>query len=172
MPAPIALGVAALGLQAVGMGVSYLGGKEAESNAKDKVKHDAELVRQQAEVQTQTILEARTEAEKKAVQNMSLMARNAAIERGRILAGAGEAGVAGGSVSSQLLASYQREAEVRGEEIYNLKAYKRQTVRDIAAVEAGLQVNMPKYEGSSQSGFATILAGAADMLSSYYYMKK
>ena len=172
MPGPLVMPIAALALQAGSMASSYFGGKEAKSNAKDAAKHDAELVRAQAEVQTQTILEARTEAEKQAVQNISGMARQAAIERGRILAGAGEAGGAGGSVSSQLLASYQREAEARGSEIYNLKAYKRQAVRDIAAVEAGLQVNIPKYEGgSSASGFATILAGAASMLQTYHAMK-
>lgn len=166
------LAIAALGLQAAGMGISYLGGKEAESNAKDKVKHDAELVRYQAQVQTSAILDARTEAEQQAVQNLSVMARQSMLERGRILAGAGEAGVAGGSVSSQLLASYQHEAEARGTEIYNLKAYQRQTVRDISAVEAGLQVSLPKYEGSTAGSFATILAGAANALQTYHYMKK
>lgn len=168
----MSIALASLALQAGSMGLSYLGGQEAEKNAKDRAQHDAALVRQQAEVQTQAILDAKSEAEKKAVQNISVMARQAAIERGRILAGAGEAGVAGGSVSSQLLASYQREAEVRGEEVYNLKAYKRQTTREIAAVEAGLQVNLPKYEGSSAGGFATILAGAASMLQTYHSMTK
>lgn len=168
----MSLELAALGLQAAGLGVSYFGAQEAEKDAKARAAHDTELIRHQAEVQTNTILEARTEAEKKAVQNMSVMARQAAIQRGRILAGAGEAGVAGGSVSGQLLQSYQHEAQARGEEIYNLKAYKRQTVRDIAAVEAGLQVNLPRYEGSAPGGFATILAGAASMLQTYQSMTK
>lgn len=171
MPVPL-IAAGALALQAGSLGISYFGGKEAEKNAKDTAKHDAELVRHQAEVQVNSILDAKTEAEQKAVQNMSVMARQAAIERGRILAGAGEAGVAGGSISSQLLASYQHEAQARGEEVYNLKAYKRQANRDIAAVEAGLQINIPKYEGSTPGGFATILAGAADLLKTYQSIKK
>lgn len=166
------IGWTALGAQAISMGVDYFAGQDAKKKAKQQAKADAELARHAAEVQINTILDQKTEAEKKAVQNMSLMARESAMQRGRILAGAGEAGIAGGSVSSSLLASYQSEAEARGNELYNLDAYRRQSARQIEAAKAGLAANMPRYEGSTPSGFATVLSGATQLLSSYYNITK
>jgi hypothetical protein len=161
---------AALGLQAASTGLSLYGSSQAKKKAKDQVRQDAALTRAATETQIETITASKTEAENKSVQAMSKMARQAMIERGRILAGAGEAGVAGGSVAGALLQTFQYEAENRGEELYNLAAYKRQANREITSAEAGLQVNLPQYRDTGPSPFATILAGATNALTSYHSM--
>lgn len=164
--------LAALGLQAASTGLSIYGASDAKKKAKDQAKQDAALTRAQVETQIETITASKTEAEAQAVQQMSNMARQSAIQRGRILAGAGEAGVAGGSVSSALLETYQHEAEARGSELYNLAAYKRQANRQITAAETGLQINLPRYQDTGPSAGAIALAGAANMMSTYYNMTK
>jgi len=163
---------AGLALTALTTGYSiYQGNKEAKK-AKDNAKQAQELARYGAEVQVSQILDAQTEAEKKAVQSMSVMARQAAIERGRIIASAGEAGVAGGSVSQQLLTSYQHEAEARGNEIYNFQAYKRQAGRQIEAVRSGLALNLPKYESSGPNTTSILLGGLSALASQAYDIYK
>ena len=161
---PIPLAAVALGISAGSSIIGYAGAKEADQNAKDKAKHDSELMRAATEVQVDSILAAKTEAEKATVEKMSDMARAAIIERGRIIAAAGEAGVAGGSVSRQLLQSFQYEATSRGRELYNLSAQKRQYNRDIAAAEAGLQVNLPQAQKLAPTAGAAILGGALEAL--------
>lgn len=169
MPFPFA--AVALGLTVAQTGLSIAGGKEAESNAKDKVKHDAELVRAQTEAQVDSILAQKDEAQNQAVEKMSDIARSAAIQRARIITAAGEAGVAGASPSKQLLGSFYSEAKARGAELYNLGAYKRQANRDIRSAEAGLQVNLPRYQSTGPSIGSQLLAGALQGLTVYNSMK-
>ena len=162
--APLLAAAAVTSIASTALGIA--GSKSATKKAEDAAQHDKQLAKRASEIQVEGILASKTEAEAQAAQKMSDLARASAIERGRILAGAGEAGVAGGSVSTQLLASYAREADSRGRELYNLSAYKRQANREVAAAQAGLQVNLGQYkvtEGPSTASLA--LSGITQLLS-------
>ena len=162
MPFPFA--AAALGLSVAQTGAGFFGAKKADKKAEERAEHDAELIKQQAEFQIDAILEGKEEAEKATIEKMSDLTRRAMIERGRILASAGEAGRAGASVSGQMLMTFQDEATAKGRELYNLSAKKRQLSRDVGAVQAGLQVNLPRAEKLAPSLGTSIFAGATQAL--------
>lgn len=159
--------LAMLGLSAASTGLGILGGNEAAKNAKDSAKHDAELIRAATEAQVDSILAAKDEAQASAVNQMSEIARAAAVQRARIITAAGEAGIAGASPAKQLLGAFYQEAQAKGHEMYNLGAYKEQANRDIRAAEAGLQVNLPKYQNTQPSIGSQLFAGALEALSIY-----
>lgn len=163
---------AALALSAASTSYGIFGSGKAEKKAKDNAKQDQALQAAAAELQVESIIASKDEAQASAAQKMSDMARQAAIERGRILAGAGEAGIAGASVSSELLVSYFHEADARGRELYNLSAYKRQANRDITAANLGATLNKSTYQNTGPSAEAQILSGAVDALSIYSAMRK
>ena len=156
--------VAAAALSVAGSALGQAGANKADKDAKDKAKHDEQLVRAATEAQVDSILANKEEAQNATVQRMSDIAREAAVQRGRIIAAAG---VAGASPSKQLLESFYQEADARGREIYNLTAYKEQANRNIRAVEAGLQVNLPQAQQLAPSNGTAILAGALDALRIY-----
>jgi hypothetical protein len=162
MPVP-ALALA-LGAQALSSGIGFVGAKKADKKAKEQAQHDAELHKGAVEAQVEGLIAGKEEQEKATALKMSRISRQAAIERARIITAAGEAGVAGASVSRQLLETFQHEAEGRGVELYNLKATKDQYNRDINAVQAGLQINLPRAEKLAPSPLSAVASSAMSML--------
>lgn len=162
---PIPFAAASLAISAGSSALGYVGAKRADKKAKDQAKHDAELAKAATEATIESIVDAKSESEKAAATKMSDISRQAAMARGRILAAAGEAGVAGASISDQLLTNYAGEAEGRGRTLYNLRSTKKQYNRDIRAAEMGLAVNMPRAEKLAPSAGAASLNAAAQMLS-------
>jgi len=162
MPVP-ALAIA-LGAQALSSGLGFASAKKADKKAKKLAAHDAELHTAAVETQVEGLIAGKVEQENATALKMSRISRQAAIERARIITAAGEAGVAGASVSRQLLETFQHEAEGRGVELYNLKATKDQYNRDINAVQAGLQINMPRAEKLAPSPLSAVASSAMSML--------
>ena len=161
---PVPLLAVALGAQALQSGIGFAGAKKADKKAKEQAAHDAELHTAAVEAQVEGLIAGKVEQENATALKMSRISRQAAIERARIITAAGEAGVAGASVSRQLLETFQHEAEGRGVELYNLKATKNQYNRDINAVQAGLQINMPRAEKLAPSAASAITSSAMSML--------
>jgi len=168
MPLPVALAAGSLAISGISAGLGFVGAKKADKKAKEQAQHDAELRRSATEAQIESIVAAKTEEEKAAATAMSDTSRSAAMARGRILAAAGEAGVAGGSISDQLLVNFAGESESRGRQLYNLKATKRQLNRNIRAAELGLAVNTPTVTKLAPSAGAAAFSAAAQMLSIGY----
>jgi len=163
MPLPYAAG--ALAISAGSSALGFIGARKADKKAKKQAQHDAELQRMATEATIESIVASKAESEAATAVKMSDVSRQAAMARGRILAAAGEAGVAGASISDQLLANYAGESESRGREMYNLRSTKKQLNRDIRSAELGLQVNAPKVQKLAPSGGAAALSAAANMLS-------
>lgn len=166
MPLPVAAYAgASLAISAASSAASWLGARSADKKAKEQAQHDAELQRAATEATIESIVASKEESEKATAVAMSDTSRQAAIARGRILAAAGESGVAGASISDQLLTNYAGEAESRGRQLYNLRSTKAQLSRNITQAKLGAAVAQPKVQKLAPSGGAAALSAAAQMLS-------
>lgn len=149
--------------------MSYSGGKKAEKAAKEQAAYQNAVMKEQAALQAESIAASKEEARHKSGVNLHDTTVAFMKERARAVAGAGEAGVTGGSIQRTLADKLLQESDVRGREMFDLNSYLKQADRDIRGVNLGLASNVNKYKGvsSGQLALNTGLSFAADALSIY-----
>lgn len=164
MPLNFAAAMAVAGL-AVSAGSAYSAHQGAAKDAEEAeqfAERDAGFALAGQHAQIDSIEAARTEQTDKTTESMSAVTQQAMIERGRIMAGAGESGVAGPSVAEAMMTTFLAEQKARGAETSNLRLSNRQANRDIRAIQAGAQAT-PRFNGPSTT--ASVLKFAGDALS-------
>lgn len=157
---------AALGLSAASAYMGYSGSKDTEKARTDAAEHEAALAKQQHKLQTEGIAAAREEAAHRAATDLHDTTVAFLQQRASVLAGAGEAGVAGGSVTRTLTDKTRQEQDIRGRELYALEVFSEQTARDQRATDLGLSGQVTGYNGVSDASLAISsgLGFAADAL--------
>lgn len=163
----LAFAAGSLALGAYGASQSGKAGEAAAKAQQEAFAAEQELKKQAVQAQTESLLAAKDQAYHKAVSTMSEQTRQAMMQRGRMRAAAGEAGIAGGPVTSIIMTSYFEEAKARGEEIYNLDKYNEQVHRDIRGVQTGLMLGKGPSDYDSTGDWLGFASQALSIGSSY-----
>jgi len=168
----------AAGIAIAGIGASLWGSSKASKANKKAAKAQQEAFDLQAamkrgavKAQTDSLVASKTEAQDKAVAEMSEMTRQAMIARGRLAASAGEAGVAGGSIATLFMNSFYEEARARGQQLYNFDKFNLQVNRDIRGVQSGLQIGA-RPAGYNSTGDAIQFVSSALSIAGNYYANR
>lgn len=142
----------------------FMGSSKAEKAARDAAEYQSAIGKKQAKLQQESIAVSKEEARHKA--SMDLRDTTVAFmqERAAAIAGAGEAGVAGGSVVRTIADKFQQESDIRGRHLYQLNSFVAQADREIRGVQLGLAGQVNTYKGISDSSLA--LSSGLDFASS------
>ena len=163
---------AAIGAASAFMGFSA--SNKAEKEARDAAEYQAAIAKQQYELQKESIAAARREAEHKTTMDLHDSTVMFMRQRASVVAGAGEAGVAGGSVTRTVVASVHAEQDVRGRQMYALEQFKDQSARELSGAQLGMAGQVTQYKGTDSStlAFTAGLEFASTALSVYGDYKK
>jgi len=154
--------------------MSYSASNKAEKEARDAAEYQAAIAKQQYKLQKESIAASKREAEHKATMDLHDSTVNFMRQRASVVAGAGEAGVAGGSVTRTVVASARSEQDVRGRQMYALEQFKEQSDRELRGAQLGMAGQVTQYKGVDSSTLA-LQAGlefASTALSIYGDYKK
>lgn len=162
---------AAAGL-AVSAGSAYMGykgGKKAEKAQQDAAEYSAALNKQKFALQKEQIAAAVDEAQHKASTDLHDTSIAFMKQRSAIIAGAGEAGIAGGSVTRTLVDRIRSEQDIRGRQLTALESFMNKSDRDMVAASYGLAASATPYKGVSGAtlALASGLNFASNALSIY-----
>lgn len=145
---------AALGVSAASALMGYSGSKDAEKAAKEAAEREAAFQKEQARMQRENITVAQEEARHKAKNDIHDTTVAFMRQRASIVAGAGEAGVAGGSVIRSVVDRTRSQQDVSGRALYALEVFNAQAERDKRSADLGLAVAGRDYEGTSSTSLA------------------
>lgn len=146
--------LAGLGLSAFSTGMSFLGSSSKKKAQKRQAKQEAYYQKLQMEQQTANIQASVEEAEHKAATQIHETTVMMMAQRASVMAGAGEAGVAGASITRTLIDRMHQERTVRGSAYYALDVFKGQAARDLSGADLGLQAATRTFEGVDTSTLA------------------
>lgn len=163
----LAFAAASLATSAYGASQSAKAGEASAEAQQEAYAAEQELKKQAVAAQTESLLAAKSQAYDKAVSTMTDTSRQAMMQRGRMMAAAGEGGAAGSSVTSIIQSSFFEEAKARGEEIYNLDKYNEQVHRDIRGVQTGLMLGKGPSDYDSSGDYMQFASSALSIGSSY-----
>lgn len=157
---------AGLALSAGSAALGFMGSKKSEKAAKKAAEREAMINIMQAELQKDNIAESREEARKKSVNERHETTVAFLQQRASVVAGAGEAGVTGGSITRTLTDRTRQQQNIQGSSLAALDSFNKKADRDIKAANLGLAAASQPYKGTSTSSLA-IASGlnfAADAL--------
>jgi len=146
---------AALAVSAAGAAMSYSGGKKAEKAQQDAAEYQAALAKDQYRLQKESIAAAQEEAKSAAANDLHDTTVAFMKQRASVIAGAGEAGVAGGSVTRTIVDSAYQEQATRGRHMSALESYMAKSGRDLKGAAIGMSGAMARdYKGVSNTTLA------------------
>ena len=150
---------------AIGGISGFMAGGAADDAAKEaerRAEYMAALAVVQANAKQADIVASKAQARHKNAGEMSDMTVAFMKERANAVAGAGEAGVAGGSVARTMADKFSQEAKAKARGEYSLSSFNENADRAIAGVQIGLAGQINSYEGVSDSAvWGTALMGVA-----------
>lgn len=158
--------VAGLAISALSSAMSFSGAKKAEKANKQAAEREAMINIMQAELQKENIHASQEEARVKSANEKHSTTVAFMQQRASVVAGAGEAGVAGGSITRTIVDKTHQEQDIRGASMYALDVFNRQAMRDLKGADLGLAAASQPYKGTSTSSLA-IASGlnfASDLL--------
>lgn len=142
---------AALALAAGSALMGASSSKKAAKEAKRAAEREAAIQQEQSRIQIESIAASRDEARHKAKNDIHDTTIAFMQQRASVVAGAGEAGVAGGSIIRTLVDRTRNQQEVSGRALYALEVFNEQSGRDIAGAKVGLAAASQPYKGVSSS---------------------
>jgi len=145
---------AALGLSAASAVMGFSGSKKAEKEAKRAAKLQAAVQKQQYQMQKEDIAASQDEARHKAKLDIHDTTVAFMQQRAAVVAGAGEAGVTGGSIVRTLVDKNRTQSDVVGRTMYALEKFNEQADRDKRGAALGLQASRQEYKGASTASLA------------------
>lgn len=146
--------IAALGLAAVSSYMGFMGSKDAEKAAKDAAQKEAAIAAEQYKIQKEGIAANQEEAKHKASTDLHDTTIAFMRQRAAVTAGAGEAGVAGGSVTRTIIDKTRGEQDLRGRHMYALEVFNDKAGRDLRSAALGFSAANTPYQGVSTSALA------------------
>lgn len=152
--APIAIMGAGLAVSAASAYMGFQGNKKAEKAAQDAAEYQAALAKQQYQLAKDSIAAQRAEAQHNATMAMRDTTVASMRERAALIAGAGEAGVAGGSVTRSVVDTVMQEQDVRGRHLYQLESYLSQADRELRGAALGYAGQAQPRQGTSNMAMA------------------
>lgn len=147
----VAAGIAVAGASAY---MGFKGSAKAEKAAQDAAEYQAAIAKQQYKLQKENIAAAKDQAQHKASMDMHDSTVAFMKQRATAMAGAGEAGVAGGSVTRTIVDTVHQQQDVRGRHMYALETYLAQADRDLRGAAIGYASQAKPYEGTSNTQLA------------------
>ena len=121
---------------------------EAEEEKAEIAEYQAALAQVQMRAKHADIVAAKQQARHKHIDELSDMSVSFMKERSNAIAGAGEAGVAGGSVTRTMADKFSQESKAKGRGEYNLSVFNEDADRQISGVRLGLAGQINKYTGT------------------------
>ena len=119
--APLVVMGAGLAISAASAYMSHQGNKKAEKAAQDAAEYQAAIAKQSLKLEKEVVAAKRAEAQHNAANALRDTTVEAMRQRAAVIAGAGEAGVAGGSVQRSVVDTLYQEQDVRGRQLYGLE---------------------------------------------------
>lgn len=165
-----ALGPYGMAAGAVIGGVAgFMSGSAADDAAEElekQMEYQAALAQVQSRAKQADLVAAKEQARHKNVGEMSDMTIAFMKERANAVAGAGEAGVAGGSVARNLADKFSQESKGKARGEYNLDAFNEDSARAISGVHLGLAGQVNTYQGIDDNAVwgAALMDVAGSML--------
>ena len=130
---------------------------DAEEEMQEMMEYQAALAKVSARAKAADIVASKEQARHKATGEMRDLSIAFMKERANAVAGAGEAGVAGGSVLRTVADKFHQESKVKSSAQFSLDAFNENADRAIAGVQLGLAGQVNEYQGVDDSA----LMGAA-----------
>ncbi len=159
--APMRLNIAPMVVMGAGLAVSaassymgFQGNKKAEKAAQDAAEYQAALAKQNYKLQKESIAAQRAEAQHNAAMALRDTTVAAMRQRASAIAGAGEAGVAGGSVQRSVVDTYWQEADVKGRQLYQLESTLAQADRELRGAALSYAGQSQPRQGTSNASMA------------------
>jgi len=128
----------------------FMSGSAADDAAEEQeemMEYQAALAAVQSRAKQADIVASKEQARHKNVGEMNDMSIAFMKERANAVAGAGEAGVAGGSVARTMADKFHQESKAKARGEYNLTAFNEDADRAIAGVQLGLAGQVNQYQG-------------------------
>lgn len=145
---------AGLAVSAASSYMGFKGSSKAEKAAQDAAEYQAALAKQNYKLQKESIAAQREEARHNATMAMRDTTVEAMRQRARVVAGAGESGVAGGSVTRSVVDTMYQEQDVRGRQLYQLESTLAQADRELRGAAIGFAGQSAPRQGTSNASMA------------------
>jgi hypothetical protein len=124
---------------------------DAEKEQEEMMEYQAALAQVTARAKAADIIASKEQARHKNTGEMRDLSVAFMKQRANAVAGAGESGVAGGSVQRTITDQYQQEAVAKGRGKHNIKSFNENADRAIAGVQIGLAGQVNEYQGVNDS---------------------